>query len=169
MSYLIRKITRSKWKDCDTNLETALSADAITNCLKTTGNTLSVWYAKDDDDIIKAKIALLASLEKVDTIHIVILNLDEVVKNELIIEETDGKTAAKLLVNLHRDISKLSIDELKKVASLVRKNIVDGKCERINERTFKQILNDAVSSNLIDKLDLPFGLAKYVEEINCPI
>ena len=51
MAYYIRKIARSKWQesqlstDEDEAIEEVkrVKADAITNCIKTTGNKLSLW------------------------------------------------------------------------------------------------------------------------------
>lgn len=55
MAYYVRKISRSKWQDnpLSTNEEKALqeirnvAADAITNCIKTTGNRLSIWRVEE--------------------------------------------------------------------------------------------------------------------------
>lgn len=51
MAYYVRKIARSKWQEnqLSANKEQAIEevknvkADAITNCIKTTGNKLSLW------------------------------------------------------------------------------------------------------------------------------
>ena len=54
MAYYIRKIARSKWQesqlstDEDEAIEEVkrVKADAITNCIKTTGNKLSLWVGQ---------------------------------------------------------------------------------------------------------------------------
>lgn len=45
MKYIIRKFTKAKWSliPTDTGNYENLQADAITSCLRTSGNTLSVW------------------------------------------------------------------------------------------------------------------------------
>lgn len=43
MTLLVRKINRAKWMQNDILSEQDVSADAITICMKTVGNTLSVW------------------------------------------------------------------------------------------------------------------------------
>lgn len=155
MSYLVRKISRSKWADCDMSTDQVVTADAVTNCLKTTKNTLSVWFAAREEDIATAKLALLAALERFDSVDLVVLRLDDVLDENLELIESDGLTAAKSLVTLHRDIATLSLVELEKVAKLVQRKIVEKKTERVMKNNFQQIIKSAVADGIIKKDDLP--------------
>lgn len=159
MSYLVRKISRSKWQGCGDSIEQAISADAATNCLKTTKNTLSVWFAEQEADIANAKLALLAALERFDAVDVVVLEVESLIAQELHLQETDGLTAAKSLANLHRDISTLTLVELEKVAKLVQAKIVAKQTERIMRGNFQKIIKAAVADGVIDMADLPPKMA----------
>lgn len=163
MPFLVRKITRAKWKGCDEKLDAPIFADAITRCLSTSSNTLSVWYAADESEINNAKIALFASLQRVETIDITVLDEGELIKNGLTLVQTPGVTGALQFVGLHRDISGLTVDELKKVAVIVQESIINKKCVRVNERGMKDILNAAITANVVNKKDLSEGLAKSLQ------
>jgi len=152
MGYLIRKITRGKWSVEDVGAP--ISADAITSCLRTSRNTLSVWYAEREEDIENAKIALLGTLQQVAAVDIVILNTEDIDAQGLVLSKTEGDTVATSLRTSHRDIIEISINELLKVAEIVKNTIISGKYERINVRKFKELLETAVASDLIKAEDL---------------
>ena len=161
MSYLIRKISRAKWRGCDEDVSSPLTADAITNCLKTTGNTLSVWFAENDEALMPAKVALLASMQKMDTIDIVVLKMQDVVDKNLEVEVTSGETDAIALRPLHRDIAKLTLDTLASFGKLVREVIVgQEQCMRITKPQFKEILKYGIENKLLNPSDLKEGLSK---------
>lgn len=160
MSYLVRKISRSKWNGCDANVADPLLSDAVTNCLKTTSNTLSVWYAPDEASIETAKLALLATLERFEAIDIIVIESNDVNKSDLPLLETSGDTQAKSLVSLHRDICVKTIDELKLAAKLVQAKVVANSVTRIMKGQFKDIIKRAVADKLILTEDLPERMAK---------
>lgn len=94
MSFLIRKITKSKWKNSndpqgEKELEiNKLSSDAITSCLRTSKNALSFWEISDiknesdldnNSDLKNIIIALLTSskAEDVNVLDIVYFEKNE--------------------------------------------------------------------------------------------
>lgn len=159
MSYLVRKISRAKWNDCDKNVEQLVTADAVTNCLKTTKNTLSVWFAEQEKDIVNAKLALLATLERFDSVDFVVLNTADLDANELKLIVSDGDTIAKPLIGLHRDISTFSLKELEKVAKLVQEQIIAGGTKRVMKKQFLEIIQSAITDKIINLADLPEKMA----------
>lgn len=162
MAYLIRKITLSKWKTAIKNKDAAISADAITSCLRTSQNTLSVWYAENDIDVEFAKIALLGTLDKVDAIDIVLLDLDSLIGKSLVIKSTAGKTRAKKFSDLHRDISDLTVNEIVTVANAVRETIMNGGLQKLVVADIRKIMKDAVANDLFDRKDLIADLIAHV-------
>ena len=58
MSLLVRKINRAKWLQTDIAHGDDISADAITNCMKTTSNRLSVWEVESEARIEEAALAI---------------------------------------------------------------------------------------------------------------
>ena len=64
MPYFLRAINRENWPEPEENASVHdLDADAL-NDLKTQDNTLSVWYAEDDEELKAAIVAYLASMDR---------------------------------------------------------------------------------------------------------
>ena len=68
MPLLVRKINKAKWQQIDLTISNDASGDAITNCLKTKSNTLSVWMIDSENQIDDAFLALLANQDRIETI-----------------------------------------------------------------------------------------------------
>ena len=89
MAYYIRKIARSKWQEKQLSEDEAqaieevksVKADAITNCIKTTGNKLSLWRVEEKRDSIDDIIPLIIGFERPDTCDVVYIS-DEVFSEE---------------------------------------------------------------------------------------
>jgi len=58
MALQVRKINKAKWLRADIVNSAEIPADAITNCLRTQQNNLSVWRIKSEDEIENAVIAI---------------------------------------------------------------------------------------------------------------
>ncbi len=87
MSMLARKISRSKWASKPYLKPDAIRADAITNCLKTKDDRLSLWRCADDQwDVAEAFLALAtgSKISKVETMDIVVLPENELEEAGLI-------------------------------------------------------------------------------------
>jgi len=85
MAYYVRKIARSKWQEKQLSEDAAqaieevksVKADAITNCIKTTGNKLSLWRVEEKSDSIDDIIPLIIGFERPDTCDVIYIS-DEV-------------------------------------------------------------------------------------------
>lgn len=152
---LIRKVSLAKWKNSLAVGPDYISADAVTGCLRTTGNTLSVWKAETPEEYDQSVLALLASLTSMETIDIVRLEARELESNELELAETDGDTRAKGLEGLHRDIINLNHGSLKSVAEIVKAKVAENKSIRLRRQEIKEILNKAVAEGIVDIDTLP--------------
>lgn len=152
---LIRKVSLAKWKNSLAVGPDYISADAVTGCLRTTGNTLSVWKAETPEEYDQSVLALLASLTSMETIDIVRLEAKELESNELELAETDGDTRAKGLEGLHRDIINLNHGSLKSVAEIVKAKVAENKSIRLRRQEIKVILNKAVAEGIVDIDALP--------------
>ena len=102
MSFLIRRINRAKW---DILISDDVSADAITSCLKTFQNDLSVWYISNITDIENAILALITGSKQssLSTLHVIILEEERLICENLDLYNTDGDTVVKSLISTHRD------------------------------------------------------------------
>jgi hypothetical protein len=117
MAFLVRKISAVKWTKCGEAKR--LMADAITGCLRTDTNTLSVWVAETEGDIDDALLALLASLQEPAAIDYVVIEDQMIYAAGLQLVATDGRSAAVSLNTLHRDIVDLDHPALKLVAEII--------------------------------------------------
>jgi hypothetical protein len=122
MPLLIRRINRVKWEQIvNTGIDKDVSADAITNCLKTFNNDLSVWHIESDKDLEKAILALITgrSQTKLSTLHIVIIDETVALNKGLSLSNTNGDTVVKELINTHKDLTNLTYSKLGIVKDLI--------------------------------------------------
>lgn len=152
---LIRKISLAKWKSSLIIGADYISADAITGCLRTSGNTLSVWKNESQEEYDQSILALLASLTSMETIDIVCVEAKELHQKNLELQETAGFTKAKGLEGLHRDIINLDHGSLKSVAEIIKDKVAGSKSIRFTKKDIKTILGKAVAEGKVDIVDLP--------------
>lgn len=152
---LIRKVSLAKWKYSISVGPDYISADAVTACLRTTSNALSVWKTESEEEYAHSVLALLASLTTMDTIDIVRFDVSELNANNLMLAETAGDTHAKGLEGLHRDIINLDHSGLKSVAEIVKAKVANNESVRFRKPEIKQILKRAVDDGVVDIEALP--------------
>ncbi len=159
MPILVRRINRAKWEQIiDEDDASDSSADAITNCLKTTNNDLSVWKIENIAQLDDAILALITGGQqtKLSTLHYVLINEDVLLANGLDIAETEGDTRIESLKNTHRDITNLTYTRLGIVKNLVR----DFLAEDPDRETFftraklKELLKKAIDTGKVNKYNL---------------
>jgi len=156
MPFLIRRINRAKWEELKEEQPDDVSADAITNCLRTFHNDLSVWKIDNEADLEDAILALITGSKqaKLSTLHYVIIDENAVIKNNLDLVDTDGDTAVKSLVKNHNDISNLTYQKLGIVKNIVIDSIQNEKSSFFSKKQLKAILNNAIERGVLDKNDL---------------
>jgi hypothetical protein len=162
MSLLVRKINLAKWKQVDLDKTDDVSADAITNCLKTTGNTLSVWHIETEADLDSAILAIVANQDHLDKIDVVFLDEPTLTKYNLKIVANKGRTAVESLNDTHRDIAELNYTKLGQVKDQIVHCLRNSKHKRYTVNTLKKILNDAIEKGLIQKENLKESLRKDI-------
>ncbi len=131
MSYLVRKITISKWPDgvnsCFTNIK-ELRADAISD-LRTQSDTLSWWYINDLDEIEEIGLAFISILpESTDKISLIAIPY-EVLSQSFKLKNTpeNGITALKNMKEKHYDICDLNYSDLGRIGSIIAKETIKNK------------------------------------------
>ncbi len=138
LSY-VRQIEKAKWKPEEKLKVACLPSDAITRCLRTLNNDLSVWqfnFDDDDDKIIDEGVLALASgyqKTKIEAIDVVLLESRDLKKKHFKITLEDGKTHVKDLVEAHRNISNLTYAKLGKLAKIILKKLY--KNIKVGQRT----------------------------------
>jgi len=150
--YLIRKINKAKWFQINIFDDDDVSADAITNCLKTTRNTLSVWNIESEDDVDKAVLAIVSSQDHIETIDVVVLNAEKIEEYEINIIASSGNTPIEEYRNLHRDLAELTFSKLGKIKDHIVERIRNDKIKRYTKGKLKKMLLEAIKSGKL-KLD----------------
>lgn len=154
MSLLVRKINIAKWHQVDISSSNDVSADAISNCLKTTKNTLSVWHIISEEDLDKAVLALVANQDHLDKIDVVILDESTLLEYNLNIVATPGETPIPSLKDSHRDIADLTYSKLGGVKDHIVDKIRAKSHKRYTVSTLKKLLKDAIEKGILEKEDL---------------
>ena len=161
MSYLVRKIERSRWNGSDV-AGSRIKADVVASCIRPNSSELSVWFAESNADIAQAKLAMLAAMNKLATVDLVILAIGDVQEAGLKFVTTLPNVGPESLKPLHRDIYDLDLDSLKVVAQIIQEHIVGSKTERLTRETCKQILKNAIQNKVFSATDLHADIAKHL-------
>lgn len=151
MPLLVRKIEKGKWLQKDILNGEVVSADAITNCMKTSKNTLSTWSVENEDQINDAVLAIVSVHQHLDTIDVVLLNQDNLAEIGIAFKQTPGATPVPTLVESHVDIVELSYQSLGKVADCIITCFKEEKVKRFTRGELKKILLKAIEA---DKLSI---------------
>lgn len=153
MAYYVRKISRSKWQDnpLSADEEKALqevkrvAADAVTNCIRTTGNKLSLWRVEEKRDSIDDIIPLIVGFDRPDTCDIIYISEDVFWQEGIVIEQSseDANTPIEELKKYHYNAIVDDYEGLGKFARVVLRSLS-------NHRRFK---GKEVKTKLREMLD----------------
>lgn len=159
MTYLVRKITQSKWNQNKILEGAEVSADAITNCSKTTNNTLSTWEIENEHSVDEAVLALASKFDSLDTIDVVILDPQKLKASGLNIAKTKGNTLVSDLVDTHVDIVNMTYKALGSFADCIVESLKKEKVKRYTRTKLKGILQSAIASGRLDVSQIHKDLA----------
>jgi hypothetical protein len=156
MSILVRRIARAKWGENiipDENGFTDVPADAITNCLKTTDNSLSVWRIESEKELDDAILALITGKkqEKFSKIDYVLIDESRLLDNGLSLVDSDGDTVVDDLIKKHKNISNLSYKKLGAVKDLILDCINNGKCRLFSKQQIKTLVKESIATGKLQK------------------
>ena len=127
------------------------SADAITNCLRTTRNTLSVWFINNFTELEEAVLAIAAQFDHLDTVDFLIIELSMLYAVHLEIEETPGETPYTAFISSHRDITALNYVSLGTVADVIVETLRRKYQERFTRGRLKNLLYKRIEDGKIQK------------------
>ncbi len=155
---LARKISRAKWAPKKYLAPSEIRADAIGGCLRTTGDRLSWWRCKDDEeDVAEVALALAAGpkFDRFDTIYVVRLPEAVFANAGLASESTEGETAVKDLQSRHMDLFSLDVERLAKIARILGPLIRSGdKVVRFTKAQLMTLVTTAIHEERLDENDL---------------
>lgn len=159
MAYYVRKISRAKWQENPLSTDEteaiqeikSVAADAITNCIKTTGNKLSLWKVEEKRDIIEDIIPLIVGFERPDTCDVIYIP-DEIFSEEgisLVQSPEDANTPIESLKEFHYNAIVGDYEGLGKFAKIVLRSLVNHK--RFKGKEVKAKLNNMLYNHEIEK------------------
>lgn len=163
---IVRKIQKGKWEDYCKDLKAKgwfkrmretltpnASADAITNCLKTTRNELSIWIV-EEDHISDALLAMATGpdINDIGTIDYILFKPEEFKKEGLFYKESpsDANTAVPSLKQHHYNIKDLNYRKLGKIQKLIVKKLIAEGSIRKTRRELYKIVEQAIDDSRID-------------------
>ncbi|MCI8556966.1 MAG: hypothetical protein HFI19_04215 [Lachnospiraceae bacterium] len=159
MVYYVRKIARSKWPNMplSDNPEKAIyeigtvSADAITNCIKTQENKLSLWRVEEKRNSIEDIIPLIVGFERPDTCDIIYISEDTFGEEGITIEQSikDANTPLEELKKYHYNAIIKDYDGLGKFAKVILKSL--GNHKRFKGKEVKTKLREMLHNHEIEK------------------
>ena len=159
MAYYVRKISRSKWQEdpLSADEEKALlevkkvAADAVTNCIKTTGNKLSLWRVEEKRDSIDDIIPLIVGFERPDTCDIIYISDEVFLQEGIVIEQSseDANTPIEELKQYHYNAIVEDFEGLGKFARIVLRSLDNHK--RFKGKEVKTKLREKLDRQEIDR------------------
>lgn len=154
MEYLARKISRPKWEPKPYTGPEDVRADAITGCLRTLNDTLSLWQCSQDNaDVADVALALAASMEKIEGMHVVLLPKSDLSIDGFSFEVTPehANTPVEDLCARHVDLVNLTMTLLCSLARRIATNVRQGlSLYQFTRREVRDILCRAVKAARVD-------------------
>lgn len=171
MAFLIRKFSKPKWtslSDDPSNFD-MLQADAITSCLRTSSNTLSVWEVNSNQwtDVEDILAALFSSTDNPTRTDIIILDKEKVqAETGIDIVDTLGQTPATEDINMqHKDLSNITLRSIESFARLIHTETLvqnNPAIKRFPEKEVIRIVKASLSRNKIVSSNLGERWKKHV-------
>lgn len=163
MTLLVRKINRAKWVQNDISKGAEVSADAVTHCMKTSGNTLSTWKIDSIEEVEEAVLAIAAAQDHLDTFHVVCLDNKYLVDNGISTDSSPGITPVKELIDSHVDLCELTYRGLGVIADQTRQAFVNKSVLEYRFRQLKELLKKAIKDGRLNADDLKESVRNKLE------
>ena len=165
-----RKFNRAKWERPSFISGGEIPADAITGCLRTQDNKLSLWDCADDNGSVEEAVLALATGSKYDSLekmHITTLVIADMKSQDLSLANTPGDTAVETLRQRHQEVDKLTLNQLTRFAELMAANIYsDDHCFIFTRRDVARIIKTAISQQRLEGQNLSPKLLRELEIIS---
>ena len=163
MPVLVRKIERGKWEQNDIRNGAEVSADAITICMKTKNNTLSVWEVDNCLTLDNAVLAMVAASDTLEAIDIVAFDKAKVMEAGLTIVNTPGNTPVTHLISTHHDIADLTYSGLGLLAKFHVNAFKNAMAIRFTKAQLKKILVSAIDNGHLILGDLKDSISTKLQ------
>lgn len=163
MCLIVRKIEKAKWLQNDILNGADYSADAITGCMKTRQNALSVWQVESESCVGDAVLAMASSFDHLESVDFVWISQEKVADAGLSLVESPGRTPVSGLESSHRNISQLTYHSLGVLAALIRDALAEERYRRYTKNDLIKMLSEAVQQGRLEKTDLGEHVQKRLD------
>lgn len=154
MPFVVRKIEYSKWTQRKILEGDQPSADAITNCMKTRSNTLSLWSIDEENETNEAILAIAAQLERLESIDILTIDPSLITNRGLSTQKCLGLTPYESFKEKHLDVVDLDYKSLGLMAEVIIESIRQGRRKRVLLSDLRTIISKGVDEGKIKRSDL---------------
>jgi hypothetical protein len=170
MEYLARKITRSKWaKEAEGMRPGDIRADAITGCLRTSGDALSVWECDDDPaDVAETILALAAAGNQIAKMDVVLLGKEQLLTANISVRSTPERALTPVgdLRQRHVDIVRVDMSRLCAISAAIAARVrSDAHCYQLSRKEVAGLIYEAVVNRRVSRGSLHPDLVDEVETI----
>jgi len=162
MSLIVRKIERGKWMQNNILSGADVSADAITNCMKTKNNSLSVWEVSRKDEVDDIVLALASQSEHIETMDVIVLDRTTLISSGLQLQETDSPTPVRELSQRHRDIVQLTYLSLGVLARITVDAIRNNTLQRYTRGKIKKLIDNAIAAGRLNREGLKENVKSHL-------
>ncbi len=122
-------------------------SDAITSCLRTTGNTLSFWEIEKEDQINDAILAIASAGTNLDKVDVVIIPKETMSEFQLISSEVVNPYSN--FEKNHRDVINLTYTKMRPVADIICSAIVKNEYRQFTRANVKKLIQEAIDQRKI--------------------
>lgn len=167
MTYLVRKITRTKWEPTEALAADEIPADAVTVDLRTTSNTLSFWMLdmpSNDAEIRSIVLALVTGAERIDRMDVTWIARDTLDAQNISLAPSDGRTPVESLRSKHVDATKIDLIRLCGVATQIAEALRLSQYRRYTKKELVQIIVEAIRDKRVSIDDLAPKVREEVEK-----
>jgi hypothetical protein len=162
MSFLVRKIDRSKWDQRKILDGEQPSADAITRCMKTTLNTLSLWSIDAESEREEAVLAIASNFANLDAIDILLIDRSLMEEKGLALVPKTGLTPYHNFESKHLDVINLDYLSLGAMAEVTVESIRQQRHKRFRESELIEILTNGVQAGKVQWSELKPDVQKKI-------
>lgn len=151
MTFYIRKVEIKKWSYSlpDDGNYLHMGTDGVTNCCKTSNNTLSIWETSNNDpDSVETKkiiIAMNTAGDRPSTTDFIFISDEELSQIGVVISNTpeSATTLIKSMTSKHYDIKDINIDSLGRIGMLIHQKVNDD--SQLNRKTVGDIKKETIA------------------------
>lgn len=167
--YAARKFNRAKWEKPPFIKDDDIPADAVTICLKTGDNKLSLWECTDEKTSLEDVVLALATgvrVGQLEKMHVIALPKEELASAQLVLYKSQGDTQVQELRERHLDLIELTLSKLAAFARLMATQMRgDINCHSFTKKEVAKIINNSISAGRITADKLAPGIQAELDRL----